>query len=378
MRKTRPVTRVFDALYAMPEIGDYQPFLDELRAATGSSVVNGILVEPNRAGGYITSVSGIGEADYRQRESAYFEFHGGFNPMMAAVQHVLSTGTVLRASDFVPFPALRESAYFREFMHPLNADYTAGIVVDSGAGGTSWLSLSKAVGADDYTDAELALLRDLSAPLQRVCRLLAATPADGAGWQVLSASGVAAAVVDAELRCLRTTSAMDELLAGGSPLAIRARTLRGAWPAVDARLRALRNKVESAGTGLAEAAPEYEFDDPGGWRWALTVISEPVGLPTGARLVILRRVRRLSDRRRRMIDRFGLTPAEARCALALARTPDSRDLARALGLSANTVKSQLRAVFGKTGTASRVRLLALLAREGLLDECSDTESAASD
>jgi len=101
---------VFDALYSIPKSGDYQPFLDELRAATGSSVVNGILAEPGVPGGLVTSVGGVAPSDYQKLESAYFEVHGGYNPMMASVQHVLRTGRILRASDFASFEVLRKSA----------------------------------------------------------------------------------------------------------------------------------------------------------------------------------------------------------------------------------------------------------------------------
>ena len=164
---------MFDSLYEIPETGDYQPFLDELRTATGSSVVNGILSEPGVPGGHVTSVSGIEASDYADLEASYFEAHGSYNPIMASVQHVLRTGTVLLASDFAPFPALRKTAYFRDFMHPLNADYTAGIVVESGPYGVSWLSLSRSVGAPDYGRAEMALIRELSAPLQPRVRVAA-------------------------------------------------------------------------------------------------------------------------------------------------------------------------------------------------------------
>jgi DNA-binding CsgD family transcriptional regulator len=355
---------LFDALYTIPETGDYQPFLDELRSATGSSVVNGILSEPGVPGGHVTSVSGIAASDYAALEAAYFEAHGGYNPMMAAVQDRLCPGAVLRASDFAPFPALRQTAYFRDFMHPLDADYTAGIVVESGPTGTSWLSLSRPVGAPDYGRVEMALIAELSAPLQRVCRLLAAIPGAGYSWELLEASGTAAMVVDADFRCRRATAAMDALLAEGSLLTMRGRSLYVIEPAARRRLLALCDALR---TGSRDQAPELELGDTRGARWALTALTGLVGLRSGDVLLLLRRCDDAVAPEKALVDRFGLTPAEARCALALARAPDNRSLARLLGVAPNTVKSQLRAAFRKTGTGNRVRLLALLIREGLIE-----------
>jgi DNA-binding CsgD family transcriptional regulator len=64
---------------------------------------------------------------------------------------------------------------------------------------------------------------------------------------------------------------------------------------------------------------------------------------------------------------FDLTPAEARVARAIGEAQPPEDVAGALGVSVETVRKQLRAVFAKTGTsrqAELVRLLAGLGRHG--------------
>lgn len=57
---------------------------------------------------------------------------------------------------------------------------------------------------------------------------------------------------------------------------------------------------------------------------------------------------------------YGLTPAEARTALSLTDGGSLQDVARRLGLSVNTLKAQLRQIYGKTETGDRVRLVRLL------------------
>jgi DNA-binding CsgD family transcriptional regulator len=65
-------------------------------------------------------------------------------------------------------------------------------------------------------------------------------------------------------------------------------------------------------------------------------------------------------------ERFGLTPAESRCLLALPELGDVPSLARAFEVNPETIRSQLRSVFAKTGTGSQTELVLLLAREGLI------------
>jgi DNA-binding CsgD family transcriptional regulator len=57
---------------------------------------------------------------------------------------------------------------------------------------------------------------------------------------------------------------------------------------------------------------------------------------------------------------FDLTPAEARVAVAIASGKTQEQVAASAGLSVNTVKTQLRAVFSKTGVSKQAHLVALL------------------
>ena len=59
---------------------------------------------------------------------------------------------------------------------------------------------------------------------------------------------------------------------------------------------------------------------------------------------------------------FGLTPAEARVALAFSRGEDTREVASACGVSPDTVRAHLKALFARTGTRRQAELVALIAR----------------
>jgi DNA-binding CsgD family transcriptional regulator/PAS domain-containing protein len=72
-------------------------------------------------------------------------------------------------------------------------------------------------------------------------------------------------------------------------------------------------------------------------------------------------------------DAYGLTPGEARVALAAASGGSIPEMARSLNLSPNTVKTHLRKVFAKTGTSRQAELTRLITSIGLFK--ADTSGA---
>jgi DNA-binding CsgD family transcriptional regulator len=67
-----------------------------------------------------------------------------------------------------------------------------------------------------------------------------------------------------------------------------------------------------------------------------------------------------------IMDAYGLTPAEARVALAASSGLTIPETAHRLGLSPNTIKTHLRKVFAKTGTNRQTELARLMTSIGLL------------
>lgn len=83
---------------------------------------------------------------------------------------------------------------------------------------------------------------------------------------------------------------------------------------------------------------------------------EPLAL-----LVILDMAQRPSPPSALLVCAFGLTAAEARLAIALCHGCRVEEAAREFSLSRNTVRTQLRRVFAKTGTGRQADLIRLLA-----------------
>ena len=78
-----------------------------------------------------------------------------------------------------------------------------------------------------------------------------------------------------------------------------------------------------------------------------------------------------------IVDAYGLTPAEARVALAVSSGLTISEAAIRLGLSPNTIKTHLRKVFAKTGTNRQTELARLVASIGVLSTHATREKDGS-
>jgi DNA-binding CsgD family transcriptional regulator len=78
----------------------------------------------------------------------------------------------------------------------------------------------------------------------------------------------------------------------------------------------------------------------------------------------MRAGKELDHKSRAFSTAHGLTPAESDVVAALAHGQNLAAIAEARGVSVSTVRSQLKAIFRKTGTSSQVELLAWVFRQG--------------
>lgn len=193
-------------------------------------------------------------------------------------------------------------------------------------------SPSYATGADGPGDRE----RVLEAGLQALDRIAVGVILLGAGSEVLHLNVVAQGIVDA---------------ADGIGMSGRRLVVNSAAPGVS-------RAVSACGEGRAFRVPRPSGASdyivtvlPGGGVMSGAVfIADP--LATGARPELLCQV-------------WGLTPAEARIAMALlaGRTPG--EIAVWYRVSESTVRTQIRAVFDKTGTRRQGELIKMLVSAGV-------------
>lgn len=182
-------------------------------------------------------------------------------------------------------------------------------------------------------------------------------------WHSLERTGIAMAQLDTARRPVRSTAAMDRLLERADPLRHRAGRITGASGEIE-------DVMDWLLEGPATNRRTRDVIDTRGRPWRLTVVRHRAAHPFSAgmqqfTLLVQHRPDEVAARAA-LNKRFGLTPAESRCLLALPEFGDVPSLARAFEVSPETIRSHLRSVFAKTGTGSQAELMLLLAREGLI------------
>lgn len=230
----------------------------------------------------------------------------------------------------------RRHPYFGEIAGPGNRQWWAAICFRVGTRHWS-LPLYRGAAKGPFTLVEARSAASAVPHLARIIRLaehVAAATMD-AELDLLDRLRSAALLMDERGRPLRHNRAAEALLAADPPLRL---------PPLSGSPGMIR---PDAGPPLlldAFPAPSRAFA-PGHSIVTLT----PVAPPEGAEFPGLSRA-------------FGLTPAEARLAGHIAAGQGIGNAALALGIGVETARSQLKAVFSKTGTHRQAELAALVAR----------------
>ena len=206
------------------------------------------------------------------------------------------------------------------------------------------------------------------------------------GLAALDALAIGVIVVDADLRVRLSNAAAEAMAQGGLGLGFRLRREAGRVPAATqlvvgeaAAAAALLRLVRStAMAGEAGGALRLKVDAETSDRaagCAMLVAPLPARLPQaplqlsgrvpGQALILLRELADpVAPRAALLRDLFGLTPAEAEVARALATGASKGAVAGARGLRETTVRTQVRGVLAKTGAVNLRDLARILAGLG--------------
>jgi len=122
---------------------------------------------------------------------------------------------------------------------------------------------------------------------------------------------------------------------------------------------------EARGPQARASVPVHSADGQRRLTVHLYPIGEPASLPVlGMKRIVMavfhERDLRLDIDPVLITEHYGLTPAEARVAAALARGQSPEQICLDAGVTINTVRSQLRSIFEKTGTSRQTELVSAL------------------
>lgn len=271
-------------------------------------------------------------------------------------------GQLIDTDEILPREELRKTSLYRNFLAAMNVDRTLCLMLDRRDGERLGLLIT---GPGDRDLATLRRgLRVLGPHIQRAVRIshrIASAEAEaGAARAAASRSRYALISLDKDLNILSANERVAHYESSGL-ISIAGGKLAFLDPAGQRRL--VRLGQDPSPDDLAFQA----VDGSGRERPVLGVLIRPKSIPyiggaiPGAALIITIGSG-VGEAPALEIDRlaqwFGLTPAEARVAEALAEGESVQDYAARSGVSVNAVRFHLKHIFHKTETASQAQLVA--------------------
>lgn len=277
--------------------------------------------------------------------------------------------TTLRYEDWAEQRTLHRSSFFNEFLRPIGSEN--GIMMGLALMGTTTttMNIARSYRGGVFDDEEIALARRWQEHLARAVRLghemRIAQAAFNAIDQLVESTRQCLFFLDVRGRIRRMTSAAEAMLASKSVLCNPNGVLTIVRSEDDCKLRKLITQAGSR-EQARQVGGTIRLDDglgstcelsvaPLGPRTIATWSSEPIILVT-----VATQYRSSMPTELRVRRRFGLTPAEARLALALLSGNTLREVADDAALSINTVRAQLSTIFSKTGCRRQADLVRTL------------------
>lgn len=283
---------------------------------------------------------------------------------------------IVYSDEAVPVAELKRTAFYDEVLHPQDVVRNAMIALAVKRDFHAAFNLCRSERQGAFGDEERKFLERLAPHLNRSLevsfRLEGYQALQRAEYGVLDRLAAGMILLDRRSRVIYTNSAARAHGAESGALRINGAGVATRSISHSARLGRL---IEAALNGaVAGSIGVPRVSD--GQLLTVLVLSlrgkdvgrfADVDMPDAAALLyIIDPANRASVPIEWITDAYGLTRAEARVALAASSGNTVNETALMLGLSANTVKTHLRRVFAKTGTARQAELARLMTSIGLV------------
>ncbi len=304
----------------------------------------------------------------------YFAHYAGINPLNnVSDPRAFMRGwapRILSDEDWMEKEALVGTEFYNDFMRPQGAHAVLMIRLAAEGLDTCVMNVNRPPASGPFQRRERELAARLRPHLARAFRLGQALQDDrrldagAAGFFDASPHGLF--LLDDEARVRRLNAAGEALVGADKGLTVRGGRLRATAPEAARRLSALIGRAAARAPSEREAGSMGVPQSSGATPLAISVAPirvESVAIFDHRPWVLVcvtdpDAVGAHPERTLRAV--FGLTPAEARVALALFGGATPREAATQLGISANTVRVHLSHIFEKTGANRQSALVKLL------------------
>jgi DNA-binding CsgD family transcriptional regulator len=319
--------------------------------------------------------SGFGPRSGRispEADRLYREYYGSISPRRKLAQR-MPVGAFMICHHHFDDDFVRRDEFYNDFCIPMGLRYLATTSLWRENGQDVGVGFQRRVGGEPFAERDLGRLRPLLPHLRRVMQIqhrLSTLEADLASQgTLLDRLDCGVIVVDSQGRVRRCNKAADDILWLADGLRIRDRRLQTDDHDASEKLARLIGEAAQCAMGGSPhkgggevAVPRREGAHP------LLLLVAPLPATSASRLfdnepsvaIFVSTLDARETPEQRYINLFKLTPAEARLAVRLAAGDTLDQVAEAFSLSKYTVRAQLRALMGKTGTNRQAELVRLL------------------
>lgn len=343
----------------------WQSFLNLFREAVNGNYAT-LVLRPPREGdsGVVLNAVIMSPQIYNSYNETYFSLDPFVN---------LPPGEVFTVNEFVGERELHNSEYFREYMQPADVQHIMGADMNGPDGLVARLRATRSSARDNFGEAEKRLCRMLLPHLQQAIELhahLVHTESERAFYaDAIDQLAMGVVILDERAHVLRSNQAGKRLLSQQRGLCVNAEEILQVGDRQENKaFRNLLDEVVEAhrkgqpgfvrafriadsgsltGMGLLVRPLPFPATSEGGSHPAAAVFISDPQQPRQAPTDVL-------------IELFGFTPAESKLALRLVNGLTLDEASEELGISRNTAKSHLSAVFSKTGVARQTQLIQLI------------------
>jgi DNA-binding CsgD family transcriptional regulator len=300
---------------------------------------------------------------------AYRERYAQLDPYRPVID-TMPTGAWTSCAAFFDDRFVARDAFYNEYLLPRGTRYMTAARVLSGDAFAAYVGLHRGPRQAPFTHDEVARLEGVGRQLARAARLHVDLTHGRLGRETasgrLEALAKPALLIDARCRVLYANPPAEAMLRGRTELAVERGCLTvRARDDTDRFQRHVHAAIE-AGSGA-----DMVLTPPTGAPTTRLTIA-PAGpittvyslAPIGAALVLVHPLAGATPSSARLQSLFRLTRAEVALAERLARGQRLAEIAAAREVSIETVRTQLRALFRKTGTSRQPDLIRVLLGSG--------------
>ncbi len=303
---------------------------------------------------------------------SYREHYSRYDPWLRNEEPYRIAGTVHLDHELVSEAEMVEGKFYQEWLKPQGLFYRLSAVLIREKANLCYFATLRGRQDNPFGSREIALCRTLAPHLRsavQMRRQLALLEVErNAALEVLDRLPTAVVLCDPHGAPVIVNGAARRILSAGDGLVVRRGRLATCRPLETSALESLIGGAASAARGAGDSSGgTLSVSRAPGLR-PLSVLVSPMRAPAAvpghrriaAALFISDPETVTPANEERLLQLYGLTPAECRLAAKIAQGRSIEEAAASLNITTHTARSYIKRILGKTGTRRQVELVRLL------------------